>query len=203
MARSFNPDALKTFTIGLRHEDQRFERQPDDVRYARELARLYGTDHKEIILEPRIVDLLPKIIWHLDDPIADPAAITSYLVCQAARSENTKVLLSGQGGDEVFCGYPWHLAVQISRYFNALPKPARDLLGGLLNRLPAAKGGMFTGTFRRLRKFSSSAAFEFDSQLIGFLSYAYNEHLHGLFGPSLSEPIQGGVAERAHRQFLH
>ncbi len=202
MASSFNPEPLKTFTIGFRGQDQRFERQPDDVRYARELARLYGTDHKEIILEPRIVDLLPKIIWHLDDPIADPAAITSYLVCQAARSENTKVLLSGQGGDEVFCGYPWHLAVQISRYFNALPKPVRDLLGGLLNRLPAAKGGMFTGTFRRLRKFSSSAAFEFESQLIGFLSYAYNEHLHGLFGPSFSERIRGGVAERAHGQLL-
>src|SRR5438105_313176 len=150
MARSFNPEPLKTFTIGFRREDQRFERQPDDVHYARELARLYQTDHKEIILEPRIVDLLPKIIWHLDDPIGDPAAITSYLVCQAARSENTKVLLSGQGGDGVFCGYPVHLAVQLSRYFNAMPKPARDILGGLFNRLPAAKGGILTGTFRRL-----------------------------------------------------
>ncbi len=202
MAKSFNPEPLKTFTIGFRREDQRFERQPDDVRYARELAHLYGTDHKEIILEPRIVDLLPKIIWHLDDPIADPAAITSYLVCQAARSENTKVLLSGQGGDEVFCGYPWHLAVQLSRYFNALPKPARDLVGGILKRLPAAKGGPLTGTFRRLRKFSSNAPFDFETQLIGFLSYAYNEHLHGLFGPAYSERIQAGVAEHAHLQLL-
>src|SRR5207237_5360182 len=130
-----------------------------DVRYARELARTFRTDHQEIILEPKIVDLLPKVIWHLDDPIADPAAITSYLVCQTARRQNTKVLLSGQGGDEVFCGYPWHLAVQLSRYFNALPKAARDLVGGIINRLPAARGGRLTATFRRLRKFSSSDSF--------------------------------------------
>ena len=202
IARSFNPEPLKTFTIGFRREDQRFERQPDDVHYAQELARLYRTDHKEIILEPRIVDLLPKIIWHLDDPIADPAAITSYLVCQAARSENTKVLLSGQGGDEVFCGYPWHLAVQLSRYFNAMPKPTRDLVAGILNRLPAAKGGVLTGTFRRLRKFSSSASFGFEQQLLGFLSYAYGEHLNGLFGPAYSDQIQSGVAERTHLELL-
>src|SRR5438105_13259578 len=86
MAKSFNPEPLKTFTIGFRREDQRFGRQPDDVHYARELARLYQPDHKEIILEPRIVDLLPNSIWRLDDPIGDPAATTSYLGCQVARS---------------------------------------------------------------------------------------------------------------------
>jgi len=202
MASKLNAEPLKTFTIGFRREDQRFERQPDDIQYARELARLYRTDHKEIILEPRIVDLLPKIIWHLDDPIGDPAAITSYLICQAARGEQTKVLLSGQGGDEVFCGYPWHLAVQLSRYFNAMPKPARDIVGGILNRLPAARGGALTGTFRRLRKFSSSACFPFEDQLLGFLSYANRERLRGLFGPACGKAIQEGVPERAHTAFL-
>src|ERR1051326_7196546 len=112
IAAGLSPAPLKTFTIGFRREDQRFEGQPDDIRYARELARTFKTAHQKITLDPRIVELLPRIIWHLDDPIADPAAITSYLICQAARQQDTKVLLSGQGGDEVFCGYPWHLAVQ-------------------------------------------------------------------------------------------
>ncbi|PYM12145.1 MAG: asparagine synthase (glutamine-hydrolyzing) [Verrucomicrobia bacterium] len=202
MTRNFSPEPLKTFTIGFRREDQRFEGQPDDVRYARELAKRFHTDHQEIILEPKIVDLLPKVIWHLDDPIADPAAITSYLICQAARQQNTKVLLSGQGGDEVFCGYPWHLAIQLSRYYDRLPAAVRALLQKLLNRLPAAKGGPLTATFRRLRKFNNSASLEFEDRLIGFLSYAYTENLHGLLGERYAEAISAGLPERTHWELL-
>ena len=202
IAKSFHAAPLKTFTIGFHQQDQRFEGQPDDVRYARALAARFQTDHREIILEPKIVDLLPKVIWHLDDPIADPAAITSYLVCQAAREQGTKVLLSGQGGDEVFCGYPWHLGIQLSRYYQHLPKVMRGVLENVLNRLPAAKGGMMTSTFRRLRKFSASASLDFESRLIGFLSYAYRDNLHGLFGDGFSELIEGGCAEQAHRELL-
>jgi asparagine synthase (glutamine-hydrolysing) len=202
IAKSFNPEPLKTFTIGFRREDQRFEGQPDDVRYARELARTFKTDHQEIILEPRIVDLLPKVIWHLDDPIADPAAITSYLICQAARERGTKVLLSGQGGDEVFCGYPWHLAIQLSRSYDRLPRPVRSCLERWLSRLPAARGGPFTATFRRLRKFSGSASLRFEDRLIGFLSYAYTDNLLGLFGERFADSIGNGLPERVHGELL-
>lgn len=202
IARNLNPEPLKTFTIGFRQEDQKFEAQPDDIRYARELAQMFKTDHQEIILEPRIVDLLPKVIWHLDDPVADPAAITSYLICQAAREQDTKVLLSGHGGDEVFCGYPWHLAMQLSRSYERLPKAARGILAKLLTMLPAARGGRFTGTFRRLRKFNASASFEFEDRLIGFLSYAYSDNLRGLLGERFAVMIENGQAERVHRQAL-
>ena len=202
IARQFNPEPLKTFTIGFRQQDQRFEGQPDDVRYARELARTFQTDHQEIILEPKIVDLLPNVIWHLDDPIADPAAITSYLICQAARQHDTKVLLSGQGGDEVFCGYPWHLAAHLSRYYDRLPRAMRALVEKALARLPAAKGGAMTATFRRLRKFSTSASCDFETRLIGFLSYAYDDNLRGLFGSDHGDLIEAGTAERAHRALL-
>jgi asparagine synthase (glutamine-hydrolysing) len=202
IAKELNPEPIKTFTIGFRREDQRFEGQPDDIRYAREMARTFKTDHREIILDPKIVDLLPKVIWHLDDPIADPAAITSYLICQAARAQNTKVLLSGQGGDEVFCGYPWHLAIQLSRHYDRLPKVVRSVVQQVLGRLPAAKGGALTATFRRLRKFNASASLPFEDKLIGFLSYAYTENLLGLFGKPLAEEILGGVPERAHYELL-
>jgi len=202
MAKSFSPKPLKTFTIGFRQEDQRFEGQPDDIRYARELARRFKTDHQEIILEPKIVDLLPRVIWHLEDPIADPAGITSYLICQAARQQDTKVLLSGQGGDEVFCGYPWHLAIQLSRYYDRLPKAIRALIEKLLNKLPAAKGGPLTATFRRLRKFNNSASLEFEDRLIGFLSYAYGENLSGLLGERYAGSINAGLPERSHWELL-
>jgi asparagine synthase (glutamine-hydrolysing) len=202
IASTFNAEPLKTFTIGFRREDQRFEGQPDDVGYARELARTFKTDHREIILEPKIVDLLPKVIWHLDDPIADPAAIASYLICQAARERDTKVLLSGQGGDEIFCGYPWHLAMQLSRSYDRLPKALRGVLARGLSLLPAAKGGPLTGTFRRLRKFNASASFGFEDRLIGFLSYAYPDSLVGLLGERFAGRIGNGQAERTHRETL-
>ena len=202
IASSFGSTPLKTFTIGFRHEDRRFEGQPDDVRYARELARTFKTDHQEIILEPKIVDLLPKVIWHLDDPIADPAAITSYLICQTARQQNTKVLLSGQGGDEVFCGYPWHLAVHLSRYYDRLPKTIRALIEKLLGQLPAARGGPLTATFRRLRKFNNSASLDFEERLIGFLSYAYRDNLQGLLGERYAAAISAGLPEQAHWELL-
>jgi len=203
IASTLNVGPLKTFTIGFRREDQRFEGQPDDIRYAHELAKAFKTDHQEIILEPKIVDLLPKVIWHLDDPIADPAAITSFLICQAARQQNTKVLLSGQGGDEVFCGYPWHLAVQISRYYDRLPRAARAMLEKMLGKLPAAKGGPLTATFRRLRRFTSSASLAFEERLIGFLSYASSENFEGLFGEQYAGQIRGGIPERAHLKLLN
>jgi len=145
---------------------------------------------------------LPRVIWHLDDPIADPAAITSFLICQTARQQNTKVLLSGQGGDEVFCGYPWHLAVQISRYYDRLPRAARAMLEKVLGKLPAAKGGPLTATFRRLRKFNNSASLAFEERLIGFLSYAYTENLEGLLGERYPRQIHSGLAERAHVKLL-
>jgi asparagine synthase (glutamine-hydrolysing) len=142
------------------------------------------------------------VIWHLDDPIADPAAITSFLICQNASQHNTKVLLSGQGGDEVFCGYPWHLAVQMSRYYDRLPRAIRAVLEKMLAKLPAAKGGPLTATFRRLRKFSSSASLGFEERLIGFLSYAYAENLEGLLGEDCFQQIHSGLPERAHLKLL-
>ena len=74
----------------------------------------FGVDYHERILDADIVELLPKLVWHLDEPVADPAVITTYLICSAAR-ERLTVILSGMGGDEVFAGYPRHLAAKIGR----------------------------------------------------------------------------------------
>ena len=61
-----------------------YDISPDDLRYARSVAKTFGVDYHEQLLEPRIVDLLPRLVHHLDDPVADPAAVTTYLICSAA-----------------------------------------------------------------------------------------------------------------------
>ena len=73
LADSERAEALKTFTIGFRQEDQHGEGQPDDIGYARQVAEQFGTDHREIILDPKVVDSLQQVVWHLDEPPDLPA----------------------------------------------------------------------------------------------------------------------------------
>ena len=202
MAMKHTSEPIRTFTVGFSRRDQEFERQPDDLGYAREVAHHFGTDHHEIILEPKIIDLLPKVIWHLDEPIADPAAITSYLICQQARQRGVKVLLSGQGGDEVFCGYPWHLAVHMGRYYERIPGALRVAVEATISGLPSSRGGAFAGTFRRLRKFAASASLPFEAQLLGYLSYASEENRAKLFSAEYSYCSRNGVQDEAHMRLL-
>ena len=116
-------DEVSTYTVGFDPEDLAHEPVPDDLGYARMLGGKLGVDYNERILSPDIVELLPKLVWHMDEPVADPAAITTYLICEAAREKMT-VVLSGMGADEVFAGYPRYLAAKLGRIAHGLPAPA-------------------------------------------------------------------------------
>ncbi|MGH7398751.1 MAG: asparagine synthase-related protein, partial [Candidatus Rokuibacteriota bacterium] len=76
----------------------------NERRHARAVAETLGTDHHEVLVEARAADVLPRLVWHLDEPFADPSALPTYYVSQAARQRVT-VALSGDGGDEIFAGY--------------------------------------------------------------------------------------------------
>lgn len=89
---------IKTFSVGF--EETRF----NELEYARTVARQFETDHHEIVLKADAAELLPKIVWHMDEPLADPAAIPTYIISEYARRYVT-VILAGEGGDEVFAGY--------------------------------------------------------------------------------------------------
>jgi asparagine synthase (glutamine-hydrolysing) len=80
------------------------ERKWDESGYAQAVAERLGTDHHRVMVVPQSTEILPRLVWHLDEPFADPSAIPTYYVCQAAR-ERVTVALSGDGGDEVFGGY--------------------------------------------------------------------------------------------------
>ena len=130
---------VRTFSIVFRPEDRRLEASGDDARYARLVAERFGCEHTEIEVSPDIVSLLPKIIWHLDEPIFDPAAINTYLIAEAARQNGTVVLLSGMGADEVFGGYRKHLACLLAeRYQALLPRTLRRAFESVVRRMPVA-----------------------------------------------------------------
>src|SRR5262249_10136941 len=106
--------------------------------YARLVARHLGTDHHEERVEPDCMSILPKLLWHYDEPFADSSAIPTYYVSQMTRRHVT-VALSGDGGDGLFAGYRRYLAAWVGGSLDRLPAGMRGLLGGKFwQRLPAS-----------------------------------------------------------------
>ncbi|GEM_PF-39665 len=112
---------VRTFTVGF--EDAAFDETP----FARRVASHLGTEHHEFRLTPNMVDILPTIVWHLDEPVADQAILPTYLICQMAKADVT-VLLTGEGGDEVFLGYPRYLLHKVARRYHGTPGVLRKAL---------------------------------------------------------------------------
>ena len=127
LAATVSPEPVSTFSIGFR------ERSFDELALARQVARRYGTDHHELIVSPRISELLPKLVAAFDEPFADSSAVPTYLVSKMA-SEHVKVVLSGEGADELFGGYETYAADQLALRLGGLA--AR--LGPLIERLPSS-----------------------------------------------------------------
>jgi asparagine synthase (glutamine-hydrolysing) len=123
---------VKTYAIGYEGEHSYYNELP----YANVVAKAFGTDHHEIVVRPDVSELLPRLIWHLDEPIADSAVLTTYLVSRLAR-ESVTVILSGVGGDELFGGYRRYLGGSLQRYYRLLPGPVRrGLLPALFRHIP-------------------------------------------------------------------
>ena len=152
MAKITN-QAVKTYSIGFDGEDQFYNELP----YAGMVAKAVESDHHEIIVRPDVVDLLPKLIWHLDEPIADSASITTYLVSRLAR-ESVTVILSGVGGDELFGGYPRYLGDSIYRYYRLLPAAMRSqILPAIIRHLPQDRHSFWKSKFRYAAAFVNTA----------------------------------------------
>ncbi|HEV8435560.1 MAG TPA: asparagine synthase C-terminal domain-containing protein, partial [Thermoanaerobaculia bacterium] len=177
--------------------------------YAKIVAERFGADHHAILASPSIVDLLPKIVWHLDEPIADPAAITSYLICKAAREEVT-VLLSGQGGDEIFGGYRVHLTDRLSRPLHALPRgvvrsglvPLLDLLPKIRERIPGVRPGKVMAYHRYLRKLLMGAHYPRDSRYVYHRSYYPPGEQARLYSTDFARRVAGLDAYESHLRYL-
>ncbi len=140
LAKRANPD-LDAYTITFRPEDQRLEAMPDDGIYARKVADRYGIRLHEIQIAPDIIEVLPRIVGILDEPIGDPGAINTLLMCEAAQRAGVKVILSGMGADELFGGYRKHLACVMAARYRHLPEPMRRAATGVVDRLPVAMAG--------------------------------------------------------------
>jgi asparagine synthase (glutamine-hydrolysing) len=137
---------INTYTIGFGSKHALH----DELESARYTARSLGTNHHEITVEPRIVDLLPRLVWHLDEPVGDSSYIVTYLVSQLA-AQTVKVILSGVGGDELFGGYRRYLGFTLNKYLGFLPRNLRESMQQLLMYLPARRETTI-GNFARMAR---------------------------------------------------
>src|ERR1035437_252433 len=128
--------ALSTFTIGTFNKDKKIESMPDDEKFANIVADIYQLNHNVIKISPNIIKDFPEMVRMLDEPIGDPAAINTYLICKAARKKGVKVLLSGMGADEIFFGYRRQKATLLTLKFNKLPKLLKYLAVKVVKILP-------------------------------------------------------------------
>ncbi|MBS1188664.1 MAG: asparagine synthase (glutamine-hydrolyzing) [Rhodocyclaceae bacterium] len=157
---------VKTYAIGF--EGSAADNFYNELPYARRVAKLYGTDHHEIVVRPDVVALLPRLLWHLDEPIADTAFITTYLVSEFARREVT-VILSGVGGDELFGGYRRYLGNHYAARFARLPGFLRSLAKQAGRLLPADRHSSWLNVARLAKAFLESAELSFDERYRAYL----------------------------------
>ena len=197
MAASRNP-SIEAYTITFRPEDQRLEAMPDDAVYARKMAAHLGIRLHEIEISPDVVDMLPRVVDVLDEPIGDPAAINTILMCQAARDAGVKVLLSGMGADELFGGYRKHLACVLGARYQTLPRSLRSrVVAPSVERLPVAAGGRGLRYSRWAKRFLSFAELPEEAAFRRSYSLYDPDELEGLLDPELAPHVQAVVD--AHR----
>lgn len=152
---------VKTYSIGFAGGEA--EEFYNELPYARRVAELFGTDHHEIVVRPDVVALLPKLLWHMDEPIADTAFITTYLVSEFAHRDVT-VILSGVGGDELFGGYRRYLGNHYQARFDRVPGFIRRAAVALGDHLPTDRHSPTLNALRLAKGFLSTAGLPLDER---------------------------------------
>jgi asparagine synthase (glutamine-hydrolysing) len=178
-------EEIDACTITFRPEDQRLEAMPDDAVYARKVAARFGVKLHEIEISPDVVGLLPRMVDALDEPIGDPAALNTLLMCEAARARGIKVILSGMGADELFGGYRKHLACVTASRYGRLPGPARAGLRFAVSRVPVSVRGRGLRYARWAKRFLTFAELPEEPRFRRSYTLYDPDDLAGLLSPDL------------------
>lgn len=143
MTRLRHGEPVKTFSVGYESADGR-EDDNNEFAYARQVAQAFGAEHHEFRLSPLdFYDFVPKLVWHLDEPLADPSCIPLYFISRLAR-EYITVVLSGEGADEVLAGY--YIYSKMLAIENLRKIPGAGAIAGSLARL--SSGGKYQNYLR-------------------------------------------------------
>ncbi len=145
LMRRHSPEPVHTFSIGFPVAAY------DETDYAQEASRFLETVHHQYRVEPDALGILPHLVWHYDEPFADSSAIPTWYLAEKTRQHVT-VALTGDGGDELFCGYPRYQAVRVAEWIDRLPVPLKRFIGEELPRI-LPHSARFKSPWRRLHRF--------------------------------------------------
>lgn len=171
---------IKTFSIGF--EDATY----NELEHARRISQKFHTDHEEFILKPQALELTEKLIRHLDEPFGDFSIFPTYLVSKMARS-HVKVILSGDGGDELFAGYEHYQAQKLSRLplvsFLSKPMPA------VLRKLPPSPKKK--GLWNKLRRYAQGFEHPQDLRHFRWMMFLNQKEREDLYSKDFRHELGG------------
>jgi len=180
-------EKIKTFSIGFKESDY------NELPYARIAAKRFDTDHHEFIVEPRIQELLPKLVRHFGEPYADSSAIPTYYLAQMT-SQYVKVALNGDGGDEVFIGYKHHLANLLAEKIGGLPRPLRSR--GLFKMVEmVTKNASYNSRAGHLRRFAEAASLPRGERYKRWVCYYSDEMRNNLYTESFKNDLKSVIVD--------
>jgi len=172
LAKRFN-EKIKTFTVGFASKGY------NEIDIARDSAEKLGVENYALEISPEMcMKEMPKIVWHLDNPLADPAAIPNYFVAREAR-KHVKVVLSGEGADELFGGYNIYREPLSLKWFDSVPARGKNLLHTLASRLPVAFKGrsyLLRGTTPLSERYVGNA-FIFNEEEKNYVLKTFSENI--------------------------
>lgn len=183
---------VKTFSIGF--EDKSY----NELSYARCVAEAFGTQHQEFIIKPQAGEMFEKLIYHLDDPIADFSIFPTYLVSKIARDYVT-VALSGDGGDETFGGYDTYVAHKLATAFGG----AARILGqwpfsGLAASIPPSPKKK--GIINRVKRFTEGMGLPSDLRHYRWMTFLSESEKEGLFTREFLSALNGDSSYKSIRE---
>jgi asparagine synthase (glutamine-hydrolysing) len=193
LMRHVTADPLQTFSVGLPYGAY------NEAPYARLVAEQYGTQHYEQTITPSLVHTLPRLVWHLDEP-SDPLAVCTYLIAKMAR-EHVKVVLGGDGGDELFGGYDRYYGNRYASLYALLPRGLRQhIMEPLLRLVP--DGGWYKSRGHRLKWLHQISFLEGGTRYARSLGYFYfgSALRHALYGPAMQAGVPAFDPEAAIRE---
>lgn len=188
---------VQTFSVGYRGEAEGF----NELSHARRVADHLGTQHHELILEAQSsMDLLPRIIWHYDEPHGEPTSVLVYLLCEFVH-KRLKVALGGTGGDELFYGYPKHQGLRYLEYYQRLPKFLRtQLIERIAMKWPeSTTGSRFA---KRVKRFVTGADLAPEQAYLSWVSLLHQDVREGLISTQCKQLADNPAGDRLLRHYL-
>lgn len=186
---------IRTFSIGFD------EAEYDELKYARSIARHFDTDHKEFIVRPKALDVLPALVEHYGEPYADPSCIPTYYLAQMSK-QYVSVVLNGDGGDELFAGYDRYQAMLYSSFFDNIPlflrKKIHHIAMSIIPETRAQQSGM-----RKIKRFFNAIGLPPHKRYMQWIGVFDDELKESVYSPDFLKSAANNPSDALFKSALN